>query len=122
VEKKTPNSSPFAVLDRFFVASSVRKKYEGFRMPKVRKHLPWACYRKTIKIFWSLGGPHLASVDGMAVRLLLLQHYISRQVGEKLPQHSLPLHCCAVENYNRSRSFLDCASKQALRHLELASS
>jgi hypothetical protein len=36
-EKKTPNSSPFVVLDRFFITSSIRKKYEGFWMPKVQK-------------------------------------------------------------------------------------
>jgi hypothetical protein len=36
--KKTPNSSPFAVLDHFFVTSSVRKKHKGFRMSKVRKN------------------------------------------------------------------------------------
>jgi hypothetical protein len=44
------------------------------------------------------------SVGGMAVRLLPLQHYINRQVGEELPQHSLPLHYCAVKNFNHSRS------------------
>jgi hypothetical protein len=32
-----PNSSLFAVLDRFFVTSSVREKHKGFRMSKVRK-------------------------------------------------------------------------------------
>jgi hypothetical protein len=42
------------------------------------------------------------SVGGLAVRLLPLQHYISRQVGEELQQHSLPLHCCAVKNFNKS--------------------
>jgi hypothetical protein len=36
-KKKTPNSSPFVVPDHFFIMSSVRKKHEGFRMPKVRK-------------------------------------------------------------------------------------
>jgi hypothetical protein len=35
--EEDPNSSPFAVLDRFFVTSSVHEKYEGFEMPKVRK-------------------------------------------------------------------------------------
>jgi hypothetical protein len=33
----------------------------------------------------------------------------------------LPLHCCAIENFNQSQSFLDCASEQDLRHLKLAS-
>jgi hypothetical protein len=27
-----------------------------------------------------------------------LQHYINRQVGVKLPQHSLLLHCFAAKN------------------------
>jgi hypothetical protein len=43
-----------------------------------------------------------ASVGGVAVRLLPLQHYINRQVGEELPHHSLTLHCCAVKNFNQS--------------------
>jgi hypothetical protein len=34
-KRKAPNSSPFMVLDRFFITSSIRKKYEGFWMPKV---------------------------------------------------------------------------------------
>jgi hypothetical protein len=58
----------------------------------------------------------------LVVRLLLLQDYINRHVGDKLPQHSLPLHYCVVETFNRSRSSLHCAFKQALRHLRLASS
>jgi hypothetical protein len=33
-----------------------------------------------------------------------LQHYINKQVGVKLPQHSLLLHCFAAENFNHSRS------------------
>jgi hypothetical protein len=37
VEKKTPDSSPFAVLDRFSVTSSIYEKHRGFRIPKVRK-------------------------------------------------------------------------------------
>jgi hypothetical protein len=28
-----------------------------------------------------------------------LQHYINRQVGVKLPQHSLQLHCFAAKNF-----------------------
>jgi hypothetical protein len=53
---------------------------------------------------------------------LLLQDYINRQVGEKLPHHLLPLHCCAIENFNQSRSSLHFAFKQALHHLRSASS
>jgi hypothetical protein len=48
-----------------------------------------------------------------------LQHYINRRVGVKLPQHSLPLHCCAIEKFNDSRSFL--LHSQAKHHLDLAS-
>jgi hypothetical protein len=33
-----------------------------------------------------------------------LQHYINRQVGVKLPQHLLLLHCCAAEKFDHSRS------------------
>jgi hypothetical protein len=33
-----------------------------------------------------------------------LQHYINRQVGVKLPQHLLLLHCCATEKFDHSRS------------------
>ena len=33
-----------------------------------------------------------------------LQHYINRQVGMKLPQHSLLLHCFAAKIFNHSRS------------------
>jgi hypothetical protein len=36
-EKKTPNSSPFTVLDHFFITSSIHEKYKGFGMPKVQK-------------------------------------------------------------------------------------
>jgi hypothetical protein len=39
MKKKTPNSSPFAVLDRFFVTSSIREKHKGFRILKVQKTL-----------------------------------------------------------------------------------
>jgi hypothetical protein len=31
----------------------------------------------------------------------------------KLPQHSLPLHCCAVEKFNHSRSFFTAFSSRA---------
>ena len=33
-----------------------------------------------------------------------LQHYINRRVGVKLPQHLLPLFCCAAEKFDHSRS------------------
>jgi hypothetical protein len=42
-----------------------------------------------------------------------LQHYINRRIGVKLPQHSLPLHCCAAEKFNHSRSFLIAFSSKA---------
>jgi hypothetical protein len=53
----------------------------------------------------------------LAVRLLLLQGYINRQVGEKLPQHSLLLHRCAVENFHRSRSSMHGTFEQAFHRL-----
>jgi hypothetical protein len=41
-----------------------------------------------------------------------LQHYINRQVGVKLPQHLLLLHCCAAEKFDHSRSlFVVCSIK-----------
>jgi hypothetical protein len=43
-----------------------------------------------------------------------LQHYINRRVGVKLPHHLLPLHCCAAEKFNHSRSFLIAFSSKAL--------
>jgi hypothetical protein len=60
VEDKTPNSSPFAVLDHFFVTSSIREKHRGFRMPKVQKTPSLSLLSKTIKIFRSLAGPPLS--------------------------------------------------------------
>jgi hypothetical protein len=51
----------------------------------------------------------------------LLQHYINRRVGVELPQHSLPLHCCAVKKFNHSRSFFTALSSEH-HHLELTSS
>jgi hypothetical protein len=108
--RKAPNSSPFAVLDCFFVTSSIREKYKGFGMPKVQKNtFPKLVVEKRLKYFEHEPVHCSVSVDGLAVRLLPLQHYISRQVGEELPQHSLPSHCYAVKNFNQSRSFLDCA-------------
>jgi hypothetical protein len=35
-----------------------------------------------------------------------LRHYINRQVGVKLPQHSLLLHCFAAKIFNHSRSLI----------------
>jgi hypothetical protein len=51
-----------------------------------------------------------------------LQHYINRQVGEELPQHSLSLHCCVVKKFNNSQSFLHYAFEQTLHRLRLTSS
>jgi hypothetical protein len=50
-----------------------------------------------------------ASLGGVAVCLLPLQHYINRQVGEELPQHSLPSHCCAVKILTKAEAFPDCS-------------
>jgi hypothetical protein len=62
-----------------------------------------------------------ASASGLTVHLPL-QHYINRRVGEELPHHSLPLHCCAVKKFDHNRSFLHCALEQTLHRLRLASS
>jgi hypothetical protein len=49
-----------------------------------------------------------------------MQHYINKRVGVKLPQHSLPLHCCAAKKFNHSRSFP--SHFQAKHRFELTSS
>jgi hypothetical protein len=49
-----------------------------------------------------------------------LQHYINRPVDVKLPQHSLPLRCCAVINLTIAKAFS--LHSRANHHLELASS
>jgi hypothetical protein len=33
-----------------------------------------------------------------------LQHYINRRVGVKLPQHLLPLFCCAAKKFDHNQS------------------
>jgi hypothetical protein len=109
-EKKTHKSIPFTVLDRFFVTSSIREKHKGFGTPKVQKNtFPELVIEKRLKYSERRTVHRSASVGGLAVRLLPLQHYISRHVGEELPHHSLPLHCCAVKNFHQSRSFPDCS-------------
>jgi hypothetical protein len=40
----------------------------------------------------------------LAVRLLLLQGYIKRRVGEKFPQHSLLLHRCAAKIFTEAEA------------------
>jgi hypothetical protein len=78
---------------------------------------------ETIKIFQARGGP---AFDGYTPRTsrtssgppfsgcgncsasagsLTIHLHTYRRVGVKLPQHSLPLHCCAAEKFNHSRSF-----------------
>jgi hypothetical protein len=63
-----------------------------------------------------------AGVDGLAVRLLPLQDYISRQVGEEL--HIIHFHRIVVllKFLTKAEAFWIALSKQALRHLNLASS
>jgi hypothetical protein len=109
VGKKTPNSSPFAVLGRFFITSSIREKHKGFGAEGPKNIFPKLVVEKRLKYFERRSNHRSVSVDSLAVRLLPLQHYISRQVGEELPQHSLSLHCCDVKIFNQNRSFLDCA-------------
>jgi hypothetical protein len=108
VEEKTTSSSPFAVLDRFFITSSIReiKRLQNAEGPK--NTLPELVVEKRLKYSERQTDHRSANVDSLVVRLLPLQYYISRQDGEKLPPHSLSLHCCAVKNFNQSQSFLDC--------------
>jgi hypothetical protein len=42
-----------------------------------------------------------------------LQHYINRQVGVKLPQHLLPLFCCAAEKFDHIRCSFTVSSIEA---------
>jgi hypothetical protein len=120
VEKKTLYSSPFAVSRSFFVMRSIREKHKGFGMPKVQKTFPELVIEKRLKYSERRPVHRLVSVDGLAVCLLPLQHYISRQVCEELPQHSLPPHCCVVKNFNQSRSFLDCAFQASSSSFEIS--
>jgi hypothetical protein len=72
----------------------------------LKSTFPELVIKKRIKYSKHLSVHRSASMHVLAVRLLLLQGYINRQVGEKLPQHSLLLRCCAVENFHRSQSSL----------------
>jgi hypothetical protein len=119
--------------------SLIREKtLEASECRRSEKHLPWARCQETIKILWAPDGPtaqrirttwRLASQAPSGppfsgcVRLFsgcgrlgdlpsYLQHYINRRVSVKLPQHSLPLHCCAVEKFNHSRSLFTILSSE----------
>jgi hypothetical protein len=70
---------------------------------------PELVIKKRLKYFERRAVHCPANVGVLAVRLLPQQHYISRKVGEELPQHSLSLHCCAVKNFNQSQSFPVCS-------------
>jgi hypothetical protein len=108
--EKTPNSSPFTMLDRFFRNELDPRKTQRLRNAEGPKNtFPELVIEKRLKYSERRSVHHSVSVDGLAVRLLPLRHYISRQVGEELPHHSLPSHCCAVKIFNQSRCFLDCA-------------
>jgi hypothetical protein len=122
VEKKAPNSSPFAVLDHFFVTSSIREKHEGFKIPKVRKTPSLSSLPRNDYNILGVGWSTVQRVRAAWWFTFPLWHYINRQVGEELPQHSLSLHYCAIKKFNHSRSFLHCALEQTLHHLRLASS
>jgi hypothetical protein len=101
VEKKSPNSSPFVVLDRFFHNELDPRKTRRLRNAEGPKNtFPELVIKKRLKYSKRWLVHRSASIHALAVRLLLLQGYINRQVGEKLPQHSLLLHRCAVENFN----------------------
>jgi hypothetical protein len=109
-EKKTPNSSPFVVLDRFFRNELDPRKTQRLRNPKGPKNtFPELVIEKRLKYSERRTVHRSVNVGGLAVRLLPLQHYIRRHVGEELPQHLLLLHCCAVKIFNQSRSFPDCS-------------
>jgi hypothetical protein len=103
--------SPFAVLDHFFHNELDPRKERRLKNAEGPKNIfPNLVIKKQLKYSQHLLVHWLVSTSVLVVRLLLLQGYINRQVGEKLPQHSLLLHCCAVENFHRSRSFRHYAS------------
>jgi hypothetical protein len=58
--EEDPNSSPFAVLDHFFITSSIREQYEGFEMPKVQKTPSLSLLLKTNKIITTLAAPPIS--------------------------------------------------------------
>jgi hypothetical protein len=121
VEKKTPNSSPFAMLDCFFRNELDPRKTQRLQNAEGPKNtFPELVIEKRLKYSKRRLVHHSAGVDGLVVHLLPLQDYISRQVGEKLPHHSLPSHCCALKNFNQSRSFLDCAFQTSSSSFEFS--
>jgi hypothetical protein len=78
-------------------ASECRRSENTFPKLVAEKRLKYSNHRAV---------HHSASVSGMAVQLLPLQHYINRRVGEELSRHSLLSHHCVVKIFNHSRSFL----------------
>jgi hypothetical protein len=98
------------------------KKFEGFRMPKVRNTPSLSSLPRND---YNIPGVERSTVQRVqaAWRFTFpLQHYINRRVGEELQQYSLPLHCFAIKKCNHRGSFLHCAFEQTLHRLRLASS
>jgi hypothetical protein len=91
-------------------------------MPKVRKTPSLSSLPRNDYYIPGAGPSTVQRVRAASGSPSPLRHYINRQIGEELPQHSFPLHCCAVKKFNHSRSFLHCALEQTLHHLSLASS
>ena len=107
----------------FFITSLIREKSSRLQNAEGPKNtFPKLVAEKRLKYSAPRAVHRSASVSGMAVRLLPLQHYIKRRVGEKLPHHSLLSRHCAIKIFNRSQSFLHCAFEQALHHYRSASS
>jgi hypothetical protein len=97
-EKKTPNSSPFVVLDHFFQNELIPRKIRRLLNVEGPKNtFPELVIKKWIKTLRRLPVHRSASKRVLAVRLLYLRGYINRRVGEKLPHHSLLLRRCAAK-------------------------
>jgi hypothetical protein len=67
-------------------------------MPKVQKIPSLRMLLKTNIKFTALIGPPISQYARVGCLPTSPAGYINRRVGEKLPQHSLLLHRCAVEN------------------------
>jgi hypothetical protein len=120
VNKKTPNSSPFAVLDRFHNELDLRKIQRLRNAEGPKNTFPELVGGKRLKYSGRRSIHRSASASGMAVHLLPLQHYINRRVGEKLPQS---IHCYRVVVLLNFLTIVEacCISMQALRHLRSVS-
>jgi hypothetical protein len=89
----------------------VKKSLLGFRKPKVQKTPSLSSLSRNDTVFERVAVPPCSECEQLFAWCKnpddspsYLQHYINRQVGVKLPQHSLLLHCFAAKNFNHSRS------------------